>query len=132
MSNFRDPRKRPNPEPPPVGRETGRGASARLNRNLDVTVALLPPSLRRSFCDRHFYHGIRFRSRKNPPFGPLPASVASHTIVSAPSAQTHRTRPARPFAVCTQPGHAAFTFTSPRTSRASRSVRALSAAFEML
>jgi len=54
------------------------------------------------------YHGIRWRSRKNPPVGPLSGRVASHTGVSAPCATVRGAR-SPPMSVLTHPGQAELT-----------------------
>jgi hypothetical protein len=61
------------------------------------------------------YQSIRCLFLKKPPFGPSSGNVASQTMVSAPS-WTLSEAAAPPILVRTQPGHAAFTFTLPRTS----------------
>src|ERR1043166_10277596 len=78
------------------------------------------------------HHGISFRSRKNLPVSSRGAAVASHTIVSAPSA-TERGAFGPPMSVRTQPGQTEFTpMPLLRNAAASWRVTALSAVFEML
>ena len=101
----------------PVGRGRLR-ARRRLRASVPGNLGL-PPS----------HQGIGLPSRKNPPLGPSAGSVASHTIPSAAwRALSGADGP--PMRVRAQPGQAALTFTSPRTSEASFTVRAFSAAFE--
>src|SRR6185369_7497471 len=76
------------------------------------------------------HHGIRFRSRKNWPDGPLEGSRQSHTAVSAPCS-TLRGASLPPMSVLTQPGLIEFTrMPVPATSAASVHVKALSADFD--
>src|SRR5688500_9270153 len=71
------------------------------------------------------------RSRKNPPVGPLSGSVASHTIVSAPSCGD-RGAEGPPMSVRTHPGSTALTSTpSPRYVSDRIRVNALTAAFDI-
>lgn len=54
------------------------------------------------------YHGCGSRMWKNPPVGPSAPSVASQTLVLAPSV-TSNAAASPPMSVFTQPGSAAFT-----------------------
>src|SRR5262249_52362705 len=76
------------------------------------------------------HHGISLRSRRNFPVNLCGASLASHTIVSAPSS-TERVAFPPPMSVRTQPGQTALTanFGNAATSC---DVTPFSAAFEML
>src|SRR5207247_2777331 len=77
------------------------------------------------------YHSMDFRSLKNPPVGPSGGSVASHTIVSAPSS-TDFGAPRPPMSVRTQPGLALLTSTPvPFVAPASCRVNAFSALFDI-
>ena len=77
------------------------------------------------------YHGIRWRSRKNPPVGPLSGRVASHTGVSAPCA-TLRGACLPPMSVLTHPGQAELTrILDPRVTLANRAVIAFNNVFEI-
>jgi hypothetical protein len=89
----------------------------------------LPAKLPPNYIFTIDYHGIGFRSRKNPPFGPTSERVASHTSVSTASSG-ERGAPEPPMSVLTQPGHMALTFTSPRTARDTFTVKAFRAALE--
>src|SRR5580765_1122436 len=83
-----------------------------------------------SLCLRG-YQVIACRSLKKPPVGPFAPSVASQTMVSAPSC-TDLGAPGPPMSVRTQPGHALFTSTpEPRMAAASCRVKALSAALDI-
>src|SRR6185295_11040969 len=77
------------------------------------------------------YQSISRRSLKNFPVGPFEGSVASQTIVSAPSS-TDRGAPRPPIRVRTQPGFTQLTSTPlPLVDAASWIVSAFSAAFEI-
>src|SRR5215831_8293559 len=56
------------------------------------------------------YQSTCRRSRKKPPVGPLSGSVASHTVVSAPSS-TDRGADRPPISVLTHPGSTTFAST---------------------
>src|SRR4051812_48341087 len=75
------------------------------------------------------YQAIRFRSWKKPPLGPSAGSVASQTIVSAPSS-TLRVAFGPPMSVRTQPGSTQFT-RADGNAEASITVIAFSVAFEI-
>src|SRR5437660_11450594 len=76
-----------------------------------------------------FYQGISFRSRKNFPVSFCGASLASHTIVSAPSS-TDRVAPCPPISVRTQPGQTEF-IANFGSAVANCDVTPLSAVFEI-
>lgn len=73
--------------------------------------------------------GTSFRRYQNPSVGPSSGSVASHTIVSAPSS-TVVGAPDPPIRVRTQPGSAALTSTPGPASAATIRVSAFTAAFD--
>src|SRR6184192_2304294 len=75
------------------------------------------------------HHGISLRSRRNLPVRACGASLASHTIVSAPSS-TERFAFSPPMSVRTQPGHTEFTANFGNAA-ASCTVTPFNAVFEM-
>src|SRR5262245_2973885 len=84
-----------------------------------------------TFCLRAkaHHHGISLRSRKNFPVNFCGASVASHTMVFAPSS-TERAAPCPPISVRTHPGQTEFT-AKLGNAAASCDVTPLSAVLEM-
>jgi hypothetical protein len=80
----------------------------------DLAAAFLSPAYQAilPYVFAIAYHGMGFRSPKNPPFGLSFEGLASHTSVSAASSG-ERGAPEPPISVLTQPRHMGLTFTFP-------------------
>src|SRR5205085_8903204 len=94
-------------------------------------IRILSHSLREPLCEdfpARDYQGMTLRSFTNLPVRSCGASVASQTIVAAPSA-TDRVAPSPPMSVRTQPGQTLFTAHFGRAA-ASWTVTPFNAVFE--